>query len=250
MPQSVVTAPALPKIVSRAEWLIARKALLEKEKENTRQRDAINAARRRLPMVKIEKRYEFTGPDGTVDLVGLFEGRRQLYVHHFMWFEDRQAFCMGCTRAADAGFNNPRMRAELADRDVTFVAISRAPLEKIQAYQQEHGWSLPWYSSRGTDFNYDFHTTLDESKAPIEYNYRTKAELLTKGFTEEMLREDWTVNSVFLRDGDTVYHTYSAFARGLDQLYLPNQYLDLTPYGRQEDWEDSPEGWPQRPTYG
>jgi predicted dithiol-disulfide oxidoreductase (DUF899 family) len=250
MTPSVVTAPAMPKVVSRAEWLVARKALLEKEKEATRQRDAISAARRRLPMVKIEKPYKFVGPDGTVNFVGLFEGRRQLYVHHFMWNESRQTHCMGCTSAAETGFNNPQMRAFLADRDVTFVAISRAPIDKIESYKQEHGWSFPWYSSRGTDFNYDFHVTLDESKAPIEYNYRTKAELLAKGLREEMLREDWPVNSVFLRDGDDLYHTYSAFTRGLDQLFFPYHFLDLTPYGRQEDWEDSPEGWPQRPTYG
>lgn len=102
----------------------------------------------------------------------------------------------------------------------------------------------------GKRFHYDFHVTLDEAKAPIEYNYRNKAELIAAGFKEEDLKGDWTVNSVFVRDGETVYHTYSAFARGLDHLFLPASFLDLTPYGRQEDWEDSPEGWPQRPTYG
>ena len=241
---------ALPPVVSREEWLVARKALLAREKEATRQRDAISAARRRLPMVKVDTPYVFTGPYGPLSLRELFGRRHQLYVHHFMWFEEDQKHCHGCTMAADTGFNNPHLWERLAERDVTFVAISRAPWAKIQEAQAKHGWTFPWYSSHGTDFNYDYHVTLDETKAPIEFNYRNKAELLQTGFTPEMLKEDWPVNSVFLRDGDTVYHTYSASARGLDQLYLPNAFLDLTPYGRQEDWEDSPVGWPQRPTYG
>ena len=244
------TQTALPKVVSREEWLVARKRLLAQEKENTRQRDAVSAARRRLPMVKMGKDYRFTGPDGPTDLLGLFAERQQLYLHHFMWFADRQAFCLGCTSAANTTFDNPRFRQALDDRGVRFVAVSRAPLDQIASYQAKHGWSFPWYSSQGSDFNYDFHTTLDESKAPIEYNYRNKAELLASGIKPESLKEDWTVNSVFLRDGSDVYHTYSAFARGLDLLATPYNFLDLTPYGRQEDWEDSPAGWPQRPTYG
>ena len=168
-----------------------------------------------------------------------------------MWFESRQAFCQGCTAAANTGFNNPHFRQSLDDNNgVRFVAVARAPLDQITAYSAKHGWTFPWYSSHGTDFNYDFHTTLDETRAPIEYNYRNKAELLAAGFKAEDLKEDWTVNSVFLRDGNDVYHTYSAFARGLDQLALTQNFLDLTPYGRQQDWEDSPPGWPQRPTYG
>jgi len=239
----------MPPVVSRETWLAARKALLAQEKEITRLRDAVNAARRRLPMVKIEKPYVFTGPEGSVELPALFAGRRQLLVHHFMWFEDRQAFCKGCTGAAHHTFNNPRLREVLAGRDVMFVAISRAPFEKIAAYKAEHGWTFPWYSSRGTDFNYDFHTTLDEAKAPLEYNYRNKAELLAAGFDADSLKEDWPANSIFLRDGRDVYHTYSAYARGLDSLHAPNAFLDLTPYGRQEEWEDSPEGWPKQATF-
>ena len=240
---------ALPPVVSREVWLTARKALLAQEKEVTRLRDAVNAARRRLPMVKIEKPYVFAGPEGPVDLVGLFAGRRQLLVHHFMWFEDRQAFCKGCTGAAHTSFNNPRLREVLHGRDVTFVAVSRAPWEKIAAYQAEQGWTLPWYSSQGTDFNYDFHTTLDETKAPIEYNYRNRAELLAAGFDASSLKEDWPANSIFLRAGDDVFHTYSAYARGLDSLHGPNSFLDLTPFGRQEEWEDSPAGWPKQATF-
>lgn len=241
---------ALPRVVSRAEWLDARKQLLVEEKALTRQRDALAARRRRLPMVRIEKEYVFAGPDGLRSLVDLFDGRRQLYVHHFMWNEERQLHCPGCSSAADTGFNNPHLRKALADRNVTFVAISRAPLARIEATRAEKGWTFPWYSSAGTDFNFDFHVTLDESKAPIEYNYRDKAELIAAGHKAEDIKGDWPVNSVFLRDGQIVYHAYSAFTRGLDQLFFPNQFLDLTPYGRQEDWEDSPAGWPKHPTYG
>ncbi|MFT3828403.1 MAG: DUF899 domain-containing protein [Opitutaceae bacterium] len=239
----------MPPVVSREVWRVARKALLAREKEFTRLRDAVNAARRRLPMVKIEKPYTFVGPEGTLDLPTLFAGRRQLLVHHFMWFEERQAFCKGCTGAAHHTFNNPRLREVLAGRDVTFVAISRAPFAQIATYKAEHGWTFPWYSSQGSDFNYDFHTTLGEAKTPIEYNYRNKAELLAAGFAADSLKEDWPANSVFLRDGNDVYHTYSAYARGLDSLHAPDAYLDLTPYGRQEEWEDSPAGWPKQPTY-
>ena len=247
---NTATQPAMPPVVSREEWLVARKRLLAQEKENTRQRDAVNAARRRLPMVKIDKNYRFTGPDGPTDILGLFADRPQLYVHHFMWFESRQAFCQGCTVAANTGFNNPHFRQGLDDKGVRFVAVSRAPLDQITAYAAKQGWTFPWYSSHGSDFNYDFHTTLDETRVPIEYNYRNKAELLAGGLKAEELKEDWTVNSVFLRNGSDVYHTYSAFARGLDQLALTHNFLDLTPYGRQQDWEDSPPDWPQQPTYG
>ncbi|HYD83268.1 MAG TPA: DUF899 domain-containing protein [Opitutus sp.] len=239
----------LPPIVSRAEWLAARKQLLTEEKALTRMRDALAAKRRRLPMVKIEKDYVFAGPAGPVSLREVFGERRQLYVHHFMW-NDERGHCPGCSGAADSVFDNPKFRSALEERDVRFVAISRAPLTKIEATRKEKGWTFPWYSSEGDDFNYDFHVTLDETKAPIDYNYRNKEELIAAGLKPEDLKGDWTVNSVFLRDGDAVYHTYSAFARGLDHLATVYNFLDLTPYGRQEDWEDSPKGWPQRPTYG
>lgn len=249
MPPMITSTLPLPPIVSRAEWLAARKQLLTEEKALTRARDALAAKRRRLPMVKIEKDYRFAGPDGPRRLAELFDGRHQLYVHHFMWNEETQTHCPGCSNAADVIFNNPHLRAFLADRDTTFVAISRAPLAQIEARRAERGWTFPWYSSAGTDFNYDFHVTLDEAKAPTEMNYRTKPELLAAGISEDQLTGDFPVQSVFLRDGDTVYHTYSTFQRGSDLLFTPYNYLDLTPYGRQEDWEDSPAGWPQRPTY-
>ena len=250
MTTTTPTAYALPKVVSRVDWLSARRALLAEEKSIKRQLDAVAARRRRLPMVRLEKPYHFTGPEGQLTLLDLFEGRRQLYVHHFMWNEQSRTFCPGCTAAANTGFNNPHVRAYLNDRDVTFVAISRAPLEEIEAYRAEQGWTFPWYSSGDSDFNYDFHTTLDETRAPIEYNYRNREELLETGLAPESLTGDWPANSVFVTDGASVYHTYSAYTRGLDQLFLPFHFLELTPYGRQEDWEDSPEGWPQRPTHG
>ncbi len=239
-----------PKIVSRAEWLKARKELLAEEKALTRARDALSARRRRLPMVKLEKSYTFTSAAGPVTLTELFAGKRQLYVHHFMWNEEQQKHCPGCSQSADIMFNNEPFLAFLAERDTAFAAISRAPLERIETTKAEKGWKFPWVSSAGTDFNYDFHVTLDDSRAPIEYNYRNREELIAAGFPAEQLKGDWPAASVFLRDGDTVYHTYSTFARGADHQFTPYNFLDLTAYGRQENWEDSPEGWPQRPTYG
>jgi predicted dithiol-disulfide oxidoreductase (DUF899 family) len=239
------TLRALPPVASREEWLAARKALLVKEKAATRARDALNSERRGLPMVRIVKDYLFTGADGERSLADLFDGRSQLYVHHFMWLDDQDRGCPSCTAAADRQFIPPVV-ADLNEHDVTFVAISRAPYEKLRAYSAGREWRFPFYSSAGSDFNYDFHATLDETKAPIEFNYKTKDELLAQGFKATDLRGDWPVNSVFLRVGDTVFHTYSAFARGLDHNVTAYNFLDLTPYGRQEGWEDSPEGWPKR----
>jgi predicted dithiol-disulfide oxidoreductase (DUF899 family) len=238
------TLRALPQVATREDWLAARKALLAKEKAATKVKDALNAERRRLPMVQVEKDYRFTGPDGELGLAELFEGRSQLYVHHFMWLDDQDRGCPSCTAAAAQQFTAPIL-AELHNHDVTFVAITRAPYEKFAAYSEGRGWQFPFYSSAGTDFHYDFHATLDESKTPIEFNYKDKAELLAQGFQEQDLRGDWPVNTVFLRDGDTVFHTYSAYARGLDHNVTTYNFLDLTPYGRQEVWEDSPEGWPK-----
>ncbi|GAB3413486.1 DUF899 domain-containing protein [Flindersiella endophytica] len=240
---------ARPNVVSPQDWLAARKELLTAEKELTRQRDAVNARRRRLPMVRVEKDYVFEGPDGKRSLADLFEERSQLYVHHFMWRDELDTGCPSCTRAAGRQFNDAHFSA-LHERDVSFAAIARAPWEKLRAYKEEHGWTFPFYSSYGSDFNYDFHVSLDESRAPIEYNYRDKAGLLAAGWPEQFLSGDLPGASVFLRDGDEVFHTYSAYARGLDALTPTYQFLDLTPFGRQEAWEDSPEGWPQAVTSG
>jgi predicted dithiol-disulfide oxidoreductase (DUF899 family) len=243
------TVKARPPIVSPAEWRAARTDLLAAEKEVTRARDALAARRRRLPMVRVEKDYRFEGPDGVVGLADLFAGHTQLYVHHFMWLDEPDTGCPSCTRAADRQFNEAHFGA-LRERDVAFAAIARAPWPSIRAHRDRRGWTFPFFSSHGSDFNYDFHVTLDESRAPIEYNYRTKDELIASGIPAEYLHGDWPGASVFLRDGDTVYHTYSAYARGLDGLATGYQFLDLTVYGRQEAWEDSPEGWPQDITSG
>ncbi|HYH78936.1 MAG TPA: DUF899 domain-containing protein [Longimicrobium sp.] len=230
--------PNLPPVVSRDEWTAARKALLEKEKEATRARDALNAERRRLPMVKVEKEYVFDGPGGKVRLADMFEGRSQLVLRHFMFDPRWEKGCPSCSAAADEISDG--LLAHLAARDTSFATVSRAPLEKIERYKASKGWRFPWYSSFGSDFNYDFHVTLDESVAPIEYNYRTKAEFEAMGeraFSGEQPIE-MPGHSFFLRVGDDVYHTYSMFARGAEMLGGSYYFLDLTVLGRQEDWEE------------
>jgi predicted dithiol-disulfide oxidoreductase (DUF899 family) len=234
---------AIPKIVTRREWLTERKALLEKEKAATRTLDSVRAARRRLPMVKVEKDYIFNGPDGELKLADLFDGRRQLLVHHFMYFDKPDRFCPGCSLEADQNYNRYLLE-ELHRHSVTLAAICRAPVERILEEKENKNWNFPFYSSRNSDFNYDFQATIDPNRN-LEYNYRGADE--STGFNG--YAGDTAGKSVFLRDGDTVYHTYSAYARGTGLLATHYNYLDLTPYGRQEAWEDSPEGWPQNPTY-
>jgi predicted dithiol-disulfide oxidoreductase (DUF899 family) len=236
---------AHPRIASRDEWLAERKKLLAHEKELTRHYDRVNAERRRLPMVRIEKEYLFDTPAGKRSLKDLFDGRRQLIVYHFMFDPAWDTGCSGCTGYVDALGD----LSLLNDRDTTFVLISRAPLPKLEAYKASKGWKVPWVSSFGSDFNYDFHVTHDEKVAPIEYNYQTKAELEARRGPGNVEGEDHGL-SVFFRLGDDVYHTYSVYARGTERLTDAYSLLDTTPYGRQEDFEDSPPGWPQRPTYG
>src|ERR1700730_4848717 len=235
-----------PPIVSREQWLAAREKLLEDEKEHTRQYDLMNAERRRLPMVKINKEYVFEGPNGKQHMKDLFEGRRQLIVYHFMFDPTWDTGCSGCTTWVDAlGDVSP-----LNNRDTTFVVVSRAPLAKLEAYKAQKGWRIPWFSSFGSDFNYDFHVTLDPKVVPVEYNYRNQAETEAKTGHAVDLGGEHHGLSVFFRSDDDLFHTYSVFARGCESL--PNAYrlLDATPYGRQQDFEDSPPGWPQKPTYG
>jgi predicted dithiol-disulfide oxidoreductase (DUF899 family) len=217
---------SLPDVVSREEWLAARTALLEQEKELTRRRDALAAERRRLPMVEITKPYEFEGPEGTVRLLDLFGDRRQLIVSHFMFDPSWEEGCPSCTAGADE--NAPGMRAHLAARDTTQVYVSRAPLAKLERYKAVRGWTFPWYSSYGSDFNYDFGVTLDPAVAPPVYNYRALPD-----YTGEL-----PGLSAFLRDGDRVFHTYSTFARGLESLGGSYYFLDTTALGRQEAWEE------------
>ena len=220
----------LPKIVSHDEWLVARKRLLAKEKDFTRARDRLNAERRRLPMVRIDKEYVFDGPDGKATLFDLFDGRRQLIVYHFMFDPHWDEGCQSCSFLAD-GIGN---LAHLHARDTTLAMVSRAPLAKLEAFRQRMGWTVPWYSSSGSDFNYDFHVTLDPAVAPVQYNYRDLDELGPdwQGWTGEMHGL-----SAFMRRGDRVFCTYSSYARGTDTVNSTYQWLDLTARGRQEDWE-------------
>tara|TARA_R100001369_G_scaffold80430_1_gene110812 strand:+ start:27046 stop:27801 length:756 start_codon:yes stop_codon:yes gene_type:complete len=218
-PNMPTTNHPLPKVVSSDEWETALNRLLIKEKEHTRARDALSAERRKLPMVKMKKPYVFQGDEGSVSFLDLFAGRRQLIVYHFMFPPDWKAGCDGCSWVADA-MTHP---AHLHARDTSLVMMSRAPLEKINQYKTRMGWTIPWYSSYGSDFNEDVGATTEEGE-------RHGA-------------------SVFLRDGNDIYRTYFTGARGVEYLGSHWTYLDLTPFGRQETWEDSPEGWPQTKPY-
>src|SRR6202048_2036505 len=213
-----------PPIVSRDQWLVERKKLLVDEKELTRRHDRVNADRRRLPMVKIEKDYVFDGPNRKQNLNALFNGRRQLIVYHFMFDPTWDKGCSGCT-----GFVNALGDLSLLkDRDTTFVLISRAPLAKLEAYKAEKGWTIAWFSSLGGDFNYDFHVTLDENVAPVEYNYRDKAEMEARNGPNGTEGEEHGL-SVFFRLDDDVFHSYSSYARGTESLTNVYTLLDTTP---------------------
>jgi predicted dithiol-disulfide oxidoreductase (DUF899 family) len=224
---------SLPDIVSRDEWLVARIALLDREKELTRARDALNADRRRLPMVEIVEDYRFTGPQGEVGLADLFEGRQQLIVYHFMFGTDWEEGCPSCTAGIDE--LSPGFLEHLHTRDTTFAMVSRAPLEKLEAWKAKKGWEhLTWYSSGDSDFNHDFAVTVEPAQGAREYNYRDVAD-----------DPDWPDppyempgRSAFVRVGDRVFHTYSQYARGLESTGGSYYFLDLTALGRQEDWEE------------
>jgi predicted dithiol-disulfide oxidoreductase (DUF899 family) len=222
---------ALPEVVSQEQWVKARVQLLAKEKELTRRRDSLNADRRRLPMVRVQRGYVFEGPDGPVTLAGLFGDSRQLIVHHVMFGPDWDAACPSCTEYTSE-FTGALL-ARLRSRDTAFAMVCRAPLAKIEAYRAGRGWVLPWYSSYGSDFNYDFQVTLDISAAQLNYNYRPDPGLLGGARSTEMPGA-----SCFLRDGGEIFHTYSAYARGLDHVDLAYAILDMTALGRQEAWEE------------
>jgi predicted dithiol-disulfide oxidoreductase (DUF899 family) len=233
------TVVSLPEVVSRAEWLVARKELLAEEKELTRARDELSAKRRLLPMVEIDKEYVFEGPDGKVSLPELFGGRRQLMLVHVMFGPDWADACSSCSAGIEELSSG--LYEHLASRDTTLVHVARAPIDKIEDYKRRKGWTLPWLSSYGSDFNYDFHVTLDESVAPLQYNYRTREEHQAAG-TGYYLEGEQPIEepglSCFLREGDRVFHTYSQFARGAESTGGSYYFLDLTALGRQEDWEE------------
>jgi predicted dithiol-disulfide oxidoreductase (DUF899 family) len=218
---------SLPEITTRQKWLEARKELLVREKQQTRQRDALNADRRRLPMVELTKEYKFEGPDGSLGMADMFGDSRQLIIQHVMFDPDWDAACPGCTAGLDEF--SPGMLAHLRSRDTAFAGVSRAPFPKIAAYKAVRDWRFDWYSSYGSDFNYEFHATLDPAVAPAIYNYEPQANP-AKGEVSGF--------SCFLRDGDRIYHTYSTWGRGSDQLGSAYSLLDLTAFGRSEDWEE------------
>jgi len=222
------------KIVSRQEWMEARKALLAREKEFTRTRDRLNEERRALPWVKVDKTYAFEGHDGRKTLADLFKGREQLVVQHFMFAPEWTEGCKSCSFWAD-GFE--RMIPHLAARDTTLVAVSRAPFAKLESFKQRMGWTFDWYSSAPSDFNHDYAVsfTPDQIKSGAKiYNFGTS------GFGVE----EAPGISVFYRDAaGGIFHTYSCFARGLDMMNAAYHYLDLTPLGRNEEGLPYPMDW-------
>jgi predicted dithiol-disulfide oxidoreductase (DUF899 family) len=222
----------LPRVASREQWLAARRQLLAKEQELISRRDALNSERRGLPMVRVDKDYRFEGVRGQADLAELFDGCRQLIIQHFMFDPSWDAGCPTCSAAADELSDG--LLARLRARDTAFAAVSLAPIAKIIAYRTWNGWTFPWYSSFGSDFNYDFHVTLDEKVAPVVYDYQSKAEILAAGIADELIAADQPVEvpgvSCFLRDGDSIYHTYSAYG-DIEQLGCAQSLLDLTVLG-------------------
>lgn len=216
---------SLPEIATREEWLAARTALLEREKEQTRARDALNAERRRLPMVEVTKPYVFHGPHGELSLLDMFEGRRQLILGHFMFDPEWEDGCPSCSAGCDEVSQG--LLDHLHVRDTTLAHVSRAPLEKLERWKAHKGWDFPWYSSHGSDFNYDFDVTLDKSVKPPVYNFRPID-----------MEGEMPGQSHFLRDGERVFHTYSNYARGAEMTGGSYYFLDLTALGRQEDWEE------------
>ena len=224
------------KVVSEAEWIVARKDLLTREKDLTRLRDEVSRHRRELPWVKVEKDYAFDGPNGREMLADLFEGRSQLIVYHFMLGPGWEEGCKSCSYLADH-FDGANWH--LPHRDVSFVVISRAPLSEIERYKKRMGWRFRWLSSYGNDFNLDYHVSFteeDEKKGRVVYNYAT----------QEFISDELPGLSVFFKneDGD-VFHTYSTYARGLDILVGAYNFLDLVPKGRDEN-PDSTMDWVRR----
>jgi predicted dithiol-disulfide oxidoreductase (DUF899 family) len=216
----------LPPVVSEAEWREAVEALRVKEKEHTRAGDALAAERRRLPMVRM-KDYALEGPSGPVKLADLFAGRRQLLVYNFMFGPNQDVGCDGCSLVADQIVHLAHLHA----RNTSFAFVSRAPIDKIEPYRERMGWTIPWYSSFASDFNVDMGASPETPRVGAYQDGET------------------FVLSAFFRDGDDVYRTYFTHRRALEALGPVFTLLDLTLLGRQEEWEDSPAGWPQTPPY-
>jgi predicted dithiol-disulfide oxidoreductase (DUF899 family) len=249
---TTTTKPTTHRTGTREEWLAARLALLKEEKELTHRGDEVARHRQELPWVRLDKPYRFETDEGPATLADLFRGRSQLLVYHFMFGPDYTAGCPACSAIAD-GFD--RSTVHLAHHDVMFWAISRAPLSKLQAYRRRMGWSFPWASSKGSDFNLDFHAGFTEEQqrtGNLEYNYRqgdatgltnpaADAEALPGAEFAKMSGVDWATYtreapgmSAFALEDGLVYHTYSAYERGLDAVWPMYQWLDRAPLGRNE----------------
>ena len=215
-----------PRIATREEWLAARKALLAKEREATHLRDRVNAARQALPWVKVEKTYVFDSADGRMSLGDLFDGRSQLFVHHFMLAPGSDHVCEGCAGMAD---HVDAARRHFEHADLSFCAVSRAPIDQIERVKARMGWTFPWVSSSGTSFNYDYGASFTPeqiAQGDVGYNYGTTP----------YAAEDLPAISVFAKNGaGEVFHTYSTYTRGSESLFTPFNFLDLVPKGRNED---------------
>jgi predicted dithiol-disulfide oxidoreductase (DUF899 family) len=224
-------------IASHEKWLKARLELLAAEKEFTRQRDALTRRRMAMPWERVEKFYQFEGPSGTLSLADLFDGRSQLIVYHFMFAPDWEEGCKSCSFWAD-NFNG--ILIHLTHRDVTFTAVSRAPFAKIDAYKKRMGWSFPWVSSHGSDFNFDYHVSFTPEEiaaAKAYYNYEVRPVDVS----------DEQGISVFCKnEGGDVFHTYSCHGRGIDMVNCAYQFLDLVPKGRDEGGFKFPMEWVRR----
>jgi len=225
---------------AREEWLAARKELLEREKELTRLSDELARQRQELPWVRVDKEYDFETPEGTKSLAELFDGRSQLLVFHFMLGPDDEAGCEGCSWMAD---HVDGAVVHLNHRDVTFVAVSRAPLEKLQAYERRMGWSFPWVSCFGTDFNTDFALfTEEQRRTGTGYNFGSSRRAGIRLAPADPGGEELHGLSAFALSDGAVYHTYSTYDRGTDVIHGTWQLLDRAPKGRGTDFE----GWPRR----
>lgn len=228
------TSPTTHRIVTRAEWLAARQELLQKEKELTRRRDELAAQRRAMPWVRIDKSYVFDTAHGSKTLADLFGGRSQLIVKHFMLSPGWGEGCVGCSFEAD---HAEAALVHLQNHDVSYVAVARAPLAEIEAFQRRMGWRFPWVSAHGTDFNFDFHVSFTKAQiaaGKVYYNYRE----------DPIPVEELSGHSVFCRDSDgSVCHTYSTFGRGAEELLGTYMFLDMTPKGRNEHGRGNLTDW-------
>lgn len=215
-----------------------------KEKEALSASDALSAKMRDFPIVHIDKKYTFEGPSGEVSLLDLFDSRNQLFVYHFMLGPEAEEGCPGCSFLAD---HIPDL-SHLRSRNTAFVVVSRAPLAKIEIFKKRMGWTFPWVSSFGSDFNYDFHVTLDEDVAPVEYNYKDKATLEKEGRLT-LTKGEKPGLSTFYREDQDIYHTYSTYARGLEALLGTYKLLDMSPLGRQEEGPGPKTAWRHHDKY-